>query len=64
MRRLLGLSASILLLSCTSQQGQNFAVNNAEQIRVRGGPGCLNRFSASISGASASVRLPSGEAAG
>jgi predicted nucleotidyltransferase len=31
---------------------------------VRGGPGCLNRFSASISGASAGVRLPSGVAAG
>ncbi len=31
---------------------------------VRGGPGCLNRFSASISGASAGVRLPSGLAAG
>ena len=30
----------------------------------RGGPGCLNRFSASISGASAKVRLPSGVAAG
>jgi hypothetical protein len=30
---------------------------------VRGGPGCLNRFSASISGASAGVRLPSGGAA-
>ena len=30
----------------------------------RGGPGCLNRFSASISGASARVRLPSGVAAG
>ena len=29
----------------------------------RGGPGCLNRISASISGASAGVRLPSGEAA-
>ena len=29
----------------------------------RGGPGCLNRFSASISGASAGVRLPSGGAA-
>ena len=29
----------------------------------RGGPGCLNRFSASISGASAKVRLPSGGAA-
>ena len=31
---------------------------------ARGGPGCLNRFSASISGASAGVRLPSGAAAG
>jgi hypothetical protein len=31
---------------------------------LRGGPGCLNRFSASISGASARVRLPSGVAAG
>ena len=31
---------------------------------MRGGPGCLNRFSASISGASAGVRLPSGGAAG
>jgi hypothetical protein len=30
---------------------------------VRDGPGCLNRFSASISGASAGVRLPSGGAA-
>jgi hypothetical protein len=35
-----------------------------EAINVRGGPGCLNRFSASISGASARVRLPSGVAAG
>jgi hypothetical protein len=30
----------------------------------RGGPGCLNRFSASISGVSAEVRLPSGMAVG
>jgi hypothetical protein len=29
----------------------------------RAGPGCLNSFSTSISGASAGVRLPSGEAA-
>ena len=35
-----------------------------EQALDRGGPGCLNRFSASISGASASVKLPSGVAAG
>jgi hypothetical protein len=31
---------------------------------VRGGPGCLNRFSASISGVSAEFRLPRGAAAG
>jgi hypothetical protein len=31
---------------------------------VRGGAGCLNRLSASISGSSAVVRLPSGGAAG
>jgi NitT/TauT family transport system ATP-binding protein len=30
----------------------------------RGGPGCLNRFSASISGVSAEFRLPRGAAAG
>ena len=30
----------------------------------RGGPGCLNSLSASISGASARVRLPCGLAAG
>ena len=33
-------------------------------LAIRGGPGCLNRFSASLSGASAGVRLPSGLAAG
>jgi hypothetical protein len=32
-------------------------------LKDRGGPGCLNRISASISGASAGVRLPSGGAA-
>jgi hypothetical protein len=32
-------------------------------IEYRGGPGCLNRFSASISGVSTKVRLPSGGAA-
>ena len=31
---------------------------------LRAGPGCLNRISASISGASAGVRLPDGAAAG
>jgi hypothetical protein len=34
-----------------------------EKMEKRGGPGCLNNFSASISGASAGVRLPSGAAA-
>jgi hypothetical protein len=36
----------------------------AGKAKDKGGPGCLNRFSASISGASAGVRLPSGVAAG
>ena len=35
----------------------------SDQRMARGGPGCLNRFSASISGTSAGVRLPSGGAA-
>jgi uncharacterized membrane-anchored protein len=35
----------------------------ATNVADRAGPGCLNRFSASISGASAGVRLPSGRAA-
>jgi GDPmannose 4,6-dehydratase len=34
------------------------------EIYNRGGPGCLNRFSASISGVSAEFRLPRGAAAG
>src|ERR1700730_14008302 len=42
----------------------NIAFATMAQQRPRGGPGCLNRFSASISGASARVRLPSGVAAG
>ena len=33
-------------------------------VAYRGGPGCLNSLSASISGASAGVRLPCGLAAG
>ena len=35
-----------------------------QSIEERAGPGCLNRISASISGASAGVRPPSGMAAG
>lgn len=33
------------------------------QLRIELAPGCLNSFSAAISGASAEVSLPSGEAA-
>jgi hypothetical protein len=40
----------------------NKALGKARELR--GGPGCLNRFSASISGVSAGVRLPSGMAVG
>ena len=54
---------------------QAFGINNSGQIvgeyfdsngalHGRAGPVCLNNFSASISGASAGVRLPSGGAAG
>ena len=43
----------------THKGGDIFEVKS----NMRGGPGCLNRISASISGASAGVRLPSGEAA-
>ena len=39
-----------------------YAVPPAPNRILRGGPGCLNRFSASISGVSAGVRLPSGMA--
>jgi hypothetical protein len=42
----------------------DFALQNATAAFERSGPGCLNNFSASISGASAGVRLPSGGAAG
>ena len=40
-----------------------YAQHRSRGPRSRGGPGCLNRISASISGASAGVRLPSGGAA-
>jgi hypothetical protein len=40
-----------------------FYVRSWADLGNRGGPGCLNNFSASISGASAGVRLPSGGAA-
>ena len=38
--------------------------SDAEQAVQSGGPGCLNKNSASLSRASAWVRLPSGVAAG
>ena len=46
------------------QTAQSYAKLKYVGHAYRGGPGCLNRFSASISGASAGVRLPSGGAAG
>ena len=39
------------------------ALPERERNKVTHGPGCLNRFSASLSGTSAVVRLPSGRAA-
>ena len=39
-------------------------IAEGEEPKDRAGPVCLNNFSASISGASAGVRLPSGGAAG
>src|SRR4051812_249028 len=39
-----------------------FLANEFIRMENRGGLGCLNSFSASISGASAAVRLPSGVA--
>jgi hypothetical protein len=49
-----------IVLAISSVSAQALDTRKAD----RGGPGCLNRFSASISGASAGVRLPSGVAAG
>ncbi len=53
-----------VLLAEVTLTGNTATDSGSITINQRGGPGCLNRFSASISGASASVRLPSGEAAG
>jgi hypothetical protein len=44
--------------------GLKLDVSGRGLLGFSGGPGYLNRFSASLSGASAGVRLPSGEAAG
>ena len=48
-----------ILASTVTREGRVNIMNQD----VRAGAGCLNSFSASISGASAGVRLPSGEAA-
>jgi hypothetical protein len=45
-------------------QGVNRRDELTHVVTERGGAGCLNRLSASISGSSAVVRLPSGGAAG
>jgi hypothetical protein len=50
---------SVLMMRCPVT---GKAVSTGIDTSSRGGPGCLNRFSASIGGASAGVRLPSGEA--
>ena len=48
-----------------TDQGSQFTGSTFTGVLAnRRGPGCLNSFSASISGASARVRLPSGGAAG
>jgi hypothetical protein len=49
---------------CTGPHHHEWGWQNDGAMSLRTGPGCLNNFSASISGASAGVRLPSGGAAG
>ena len=68
------LAAAALLTFVSHAQAQSippqgelhvtFTTTQVPPVAPRGGLGCLNRFSASISGASAGVRLPSGAAAG
>jgi hypothetical protein len=53
--------AQFQAMVAAANQSTTSANNNSAN--SRGGPGCLNRISASISGASAGVRLPSGGAA-
>ena len=48
---------------CIQIFGPFHAPSGHDIAKDRAGAGCLNSFSASISGASAGVRLPSGEAA-
>jgi hypothetical protein len=50
--------------SCIIQMPTSAGKTRATELILRGGLGCLNSFSASISGASAAVKLPSGVAAG
>ncbi|TYL70872.1 tyrosine-type recombinase/integrase [Bradyrhizobium cytisi] len=51
--------AVVFIFSCPAAMA-----SIASQWSISAGPGCLNRISASISGASAGVRLPCGMAAG
>jgi hypothetical protein len=55
-----GHDAGPLCIECKNYREWTYP--HHEFIKERGGPGCLNRFSASISGVSAGVRLPSGMA--
>ena len=57
-----GNAPCVVVLNCTMKHNW-FADITGRVGVVRAGAGCLNSFSASISGASAGVRLPSGEAA-
>jgi hypothetical protein len=51
--------------NAAAMNGLGYLYSNGykDYVEARGGPGCLNRFSASISGVSTKVRLPSGGAA-
>ena len=58
------LMVQVIVVSRLSVMEINTTDRSVGLMTCRGGLGCLNRFSASISGASAGVRLPSGAAAG
>ncbi|MEH2560599.1 putative SOS response-associated peptidase YedK [Bradyrhizobium sp. AZCC 2289] len=53
-------SSSKALMDATKKRAEKLQVKG----KTRAGPGCLNRISASISGASAGVRPPRGAAEG
>src|SRR5680860_930407 len=60
----IGHEAGKALFIALYRRGEYHPLTWEEYWQKRGGPGYLNRFSASISGASAGVRLPCGLAAG